>query len=428
MKAINRDMSIRTVPRRYRCLHSGVLWFSLTSLLFLVAAMTAAAGEDHAREYPGLGKPRILFVVDGDWTSGSWRSLAFTHDSKSLVGTLVRNSGSAALFLLGQRLGEVRSFDLTTNEKPSAIVMAARDMQYEILQSPSGTCREPLVVARWDGQPKEIEVVALRATGGGWKETLVGRFPVPRADKMSIHTASSVCVAVTPVPEMLVLGTGCMKWEKEARSPTWWGDVRAWDLQAGKPRFADAWEGNQVLAVACSSDGKSIAAGGGCASRSFLGADCYRGRLVCWDKDFEKKRFHLLLPKHQVHCLAFSPDGKTLVTGGLDGEVKLIGVDQGVVARSLNVASCSGKTLGRVETLAFSPNGRLLAAGVGSWNRGNKWGETLLIDIAKGHVHKVPSSQEDHVVTCVAFSPNGKYLAAGGMEGVLKLWPIDGEQ
>jgi WD40 repeat protein len=146
--------------------------------------------------------------------------------------------------------------------------------------------------------------------------------------------------------------------------------------------------------------------------------------VVCWEANSWKRRFDLSLPDDQAHYLAFSPDGATLATAGIHGAVKWIDVTRGAVVKSLDVASRSGKTLGRVQSLAFSPNGRLLAAAVGSWNRGNKWGETFLIDVQTTKVYRVPSSQEDHVVTCVAFSPDGQYLAAGGMAGVLKVWEI----
>lgn len=402
------------------------LAFLLSAVLF--STITVAAEEDKGDEYPGLGKPVILFVANGDdWTRGSIRSLAITRDSSSIVASLRRLPGSRSLFLLQQRVGEVCSVELATDKRGSETITTARNEWFEILTTPSGVCREPLLLAR--SQSVRPDEVAVFHVGNNKEESLVQKFPIPRADKVTIHTANSICVAVTPASETFILGTSRMEWQGVGTSATvdWWGDVRAWDLKTGEVHFADPWEGNQVLDIACSVDGKLIAAGGGHSTRTVFGGDRYEGRVVCWDESFQKKPFDLALPNHQVHCLVFSPDSKSLVTGGLDGVVKWIDVTQGKVVTSLDVASCSGKTLGRVESLAFSPDGNLLAAGVGSWNRGNKWGEMFLIDVPKVEVYKVPSSQEDHVITCVAFSPDGKYLAAGGMEGILKLWQIDVE-
>jgi len=121
----------------------------LSGLILIVAALSVAvaAGEDQPKDFPGLGKPRTLFVADGDWTQGSWRSLAFTQDNRSLIGSLVRNPGSRTLFLLGQRGGEVRSFDLAAGNQASKIVTTGRDMQFEILKARSGACQEPLLLA-----------------------------------------------------------------------------------------------------------------------------------------------------------------------------------------------------------------------------------------------------------------------------------------
>jgi WD40 repeat protein len=409
----------------------------LSGLILIVAALSVAvaAGEDQPKDFPGLGKPRTLFVADGDWTQGSWRSLAFTQDNRSLIGSLVRNPGSRTLFLLGQRGGEVRSFDLAAGNQASKIVTTGRDMQFEILKARSGACQEPLLLARWRVR-KPKEVVVLQFTGEDARESVLRHFELPRADEdADVYDCSSPAVAVTPSADALLLGRGCREWKEGPRSVNWrndliWrGDVKAWDVQTGKPRFSDAWEGNDVLAVAYSTDGKLAAAGGGHRVPTLLPSNDvsgYDGRVVCWGDDYQKRRFDLALPNHQVRCLAFSPDSKALVTGGLDGTVKWIDVEQGKIVKSSEVTRHAGKGSGSIACLSFSADGRLLAVGVGSSWIGAKWGETFLIDVPKAEVYKVPSSQEGHVIACVAFSPDGKYLAAAGMEGILKLWQIDG--
>lgn len=389
---------------------------------------TRQSDEEEGILLSNLGEPQVLFVADGDFKQGYWTSLAFTRDSKKLIGTLERTPGSVTRFLLGQRVGEVRSFDLTAVNKrkrgndnsKSTLLMTARNIHHNILATPSGVSREPLLLARWDARFQKIEVVALR----GPKESVRRRFPIPRSDQITPHTDSSICVTLTPRAKMLVLGTSCTEWKDRGRAATQWGDVKGWDLRTGKPRFEDSREGSRVLAVACSADGKLIAAAGGHFEERPFRQTRYEGRVVCWKGGFEKKHFDVSLPNHQVHCLAFSPDNNTLVIGGLDGTVKWIDVKDGTVTKSLEVASRSGKSRGRIECLAFSPDGKLLAVGTGSWNRGNKWGMTFLIDVRQGTITKVPSSQENHVITCVAFAPDGKYLATGGMEGILKLWQI----
>lgn len=434
MKVNNVDLGMETIMHRCKAhihIESAFCLFLIT--LFAMPAMTSADDGHRAREAVHPGEPTVLFGANGDQAPGYWTSLAFSHDGKSLVGTVQRIPESFSRRLVPQRDSEVWSFNVTAinegadeSSKPN-LLLTDRNSHVEILATPSGTCLEPLLLIR-SGRPfGKVEVVSLRVTDSGPEQTLVGEFPIPRNEKMTSHAACSISTTVTPEATFLVLGTGCSDGEYEdgRTSVTWWGDAKAWNLQSGEPCFADAWEGNQVLGVASSADGKFIAVAGGHSSPGFFSGDQYHGRVVCWEQDFKKIRFDLAVPSHEIGCLAFAPDNNSLVTGGLDGTVKWIDLRQGTVVKSMDVASQSGKSLGRVETIAFSPDGSLLAVGAGCWNRGNKWGETFLIDVRDGAVQKVPSSQEEHVITCVAFSPNSKYLAAGGMEGPLKVWRID---
>jgi WD40 repeat protein len=69
-----------------------------------------------------------------------------------------------------------------------------------------------------------------------------------------------------------------------------------------------------------------------------------------------------------------------------------------------------------VNSVAFSPDGRLLASG--SADRTIK-----LWDVASGSLVRTLSGHTDWV-TSVAFSPDGRLLASGSADKTIKLWDI----
>jgi WD40 repeat protein len=76
---------------------------------------------------------------------------------------------------------------------------------------------------------------------------------------------------------------------------------------------------------------------------------------------------------------------------------------------------------GGVMDLAFSPDGKLLAAGISHPN--SHPGETRVWDVATGKV-ALASRDFNHGVGAVAFSPDGTTLAAGEDFGRVKLWDL----
>src|SRR5205823_1573620 len=99
----------------------------------------------------------------------------------------------------------------------------------------------------------------------------------------------------------------------------------------------------------------------------------------------------------RVFSVAFSPDGKTLAAGSWDGTVRLWEV-------------ASGKELGQFEkqkapvrSVAFSPDGKLLACG-GEGAEVVLWDPATAKELRRLVGHKGP-------ITFITFSPDGKLLA-----------------
>ena len=113
-----------------------------------------------------------------------------------------------------------------------------------------------------------------------------------------------------------------------------------------------------------------------------------------------------------IRSVAFSPDGTLLASGAYDETVKLWDVET-----KENIATLEGHTDG-VTSVAFSPDGTMLASAY--------YDDPLkLWDVATGAIIATLEGDTDWVnsVNSVAFSPDGTILAAGSWDTV-KLFDV----
>ena len=71
---------------------------------------------------------------------------------------------------------------------------------------------------------------------------------------------------------------------------------------------------------------------------------------------------------------------------------------------------------GTIDTLAFSPNGQLLASGSSD-------GTVRVWDSASGNLKGVLASEPRNIQS-VSFSPDGKTLTAGNADGRVEFWDV----
>ncbi len=212
-------------------------------------------------------------------------------------------------------------------------------------------------------------------------------------------------------------------WETHNIALSQWGDraacwrfdddtIRIWDLATGKEcgslsKFRRSESDNPRFEIALSPDGRMLAVGMQDGTVVSLYDAASRG---------VRRRFEGL--RGGIWCLAFSPDGKRLAAG-------LGYLRAGGIPTIAMWDSESGKSLtqfayqGRVDSLVFSPDGNILVSG--SWN-----GAALhLWDTITGReVRPLKTTPE---VQGTAFSPDGKWLAGAGAwnDRKVHIWEVN---
>ena len=109
--------------------------------------------------------------------------------------------------------------------------------------------------------------------------------------------------------------------------------------------------------------------------------------------------------------LAWSKDGKTLFIGTKDKGLVTYDVDRA------EILSFVGNDA-QVQALAASPDGKVLAAGLGND------GSIRLISIETGELLETIWPAHDNWVQVLAFSPDGEILASGGDDSRIILWDV----
>jgi WD40 repeat protein len=167
--------------------------------------------------------------------------------------------------------------------------------------------------------------------------------------------------------------------------------IKVWDLALGKEAAILGGHQDGVTCVAISPDGMTVASGGN---------DC---TVRLWDVTTGKEKFTLERHRNAVSHLAFSPDGKVLASAGLGPEpVRLWNPDTG---KEIGRLSEGDDNAYDVEDLAFSPDGKVLA-------HGNQWaGTTGTIQLWDVSTRKLIAKHPVAHVECVAFHPDGRTLA-----------------
>ncbi|MDW7973025.1 MAG: caspase family protein [Thermodesulfovibrio sp.] len=175
-----------------------------------------------------------------------------------------------------------------------------------------------------------------------------------------------------------------------------------------------------VTSIAFSPDGRYIASGS------------HDTTIKLWEVSSGKKMKTFKGHSSWITSVAFSPDGRYLASGSEDNTVKLWEINSEKVKNGINYINLFAilfsdlniekeiKTFKEhskgVTSIAFSPDGKYIISG-------SKDNTVKLWEVSSGKEIMTLIGHSGWV-TSVAFSPDGRYIASGSDDGTIRLWDI----
>ena len=264
-------------------------------------------------------------------------------------------------------------------------------------------------IYRWDSQGKQIRLPLVR-NGQSWGFSSLSFSPDGN----------------------ILIGSGEQKMNNPSSGQL---EVKIWDLQQNKliQPFGSSYS-SKVIAAAFSPDGKMIVSGG---KDGTIRLWDLQGNQISQSPEIKGPKIKSDNPQvSHIHAVAFSPDGRSIVSADSERDVRLWKLQGGKVLESpTSIGKCGNPSGSSPHSVAFSSNNQQVLCNLkpgysesGSnnesfvtlWNfdsQDNKWKTLALKGGNSGFLSKV---------LFASYSPNGKTIVTGDQDGSIRLWDSGG--
>ena len=301
------------------------------------------------------------------WDAESWKCryvLRASESGKRIVSVCF--SGDGVSLLTGSLGGELCLFDAVSGTPLRSLPEQPGFMLWAATMSPDGR----YVASAAFGAQDEVRVWDLERDRARW-----------------IPGSSGRTLVFTPDSRFLI--------------STHHEDIQIWNLATRELESTLAGHERDVFQARLSSDGSMIASGS------------FDGTVRVWDVQHAAPSGLFVVGQRLAQAVAFHPSGRTLAVASQDHTLRL-----------LETSTCTEQLLaGGVHTsgvasIAFSPDGELLAAGYDEDNEVRIW------EVQPGRLMTTFPSGVQEKISSVAFSPDGALVAYGGLMGRLEVWEV----
>ena len=366
--------------------HLLVLGFALTAVLFNAPTAVRSAGEHYAK-------------------GGAQGQRPEERVAQRLVG--------AELLIQNGHTSEVKSLSYSPDGR--FLVSGGRDKVVKLWDMQNGR-----LVRNFENQSSEVNAVTVSSDGSqvavSGADSTIRLWDTQAGNLLQSikgHTGSVNSVFFSPLGSTLLSGGDD-------------GILKAWDARTGKLLKTLGQHSGKVVAVAFSPDGRKVAS---------AGADKV---VKIWDYEGATLLSTLRGHSKDIRAVVFSPDARFVASAGEEG-IKLWDILSGTLNKSFayigqeprikdNKEAADGRpTLKQrrsqdgstisdpTYSIAFSPDGRLLAEG--GTNGDRLWDTSSGELLRKFRFHIIES-------TAIAFSPDGLTLTSGSYNSDIKSWDV----